>query len=77
MKLLNIFGTRLHLYAHGNIVDNILLHLMAESMIDSGFADLVRFRYDGVSIIPNTFSIFSHEDIKRENAGKNVTKSTP
>ena len=52
---------------HGNICpDNIFITFDGRIlMIDSGFADLVRFRYDGVSIIPNTFSIFSHEDIKK------------
>lgn len=50
---------------HGNICpDNILITFSGEIlMIDTGIADLVTFRYDGVSMIPNTHTIFSHEDI--------------
>lgn len=52
---------------HGNICpDNVLITFNGRILlIDSGFADLVRFRYDGNSIIPNTHTIFSHQDIKK------------
>lgn len=52
---------------HGNIcTDNVFITFDGRIlMIDSGYADLVRFRYDGISIIPNTFTIFSHEDVKK------------
>jgi hypothetical protein len=52
---------------HGNIcTDNVYITFDGRIlMVDSGFADLVRFRYDGISIIPNNFTIFSHADIKK------------
>lgn len=52
---------------HGNICpDNVYITFDGRIlMIDSGFADLVRFRYDGFSIVPNNFTIFSHADIKK------------
>lgn len=58
---------------HGNICpDNVFITFDGKIlMIDSGFADLVRFRYDGISIVPNSYTIFSHEDLKK---GKNWKK---
>lgn len=60
------------LIPHGNICpDNIFITFDGKILlVDSGFADLVRFRYDGVSIVPNTHTIFSHEDVKKGKSWK-------
>lgn len=52
---------------HGNICpDNIFISFNGEVlMTDTGIADLVKFRYDGISIIPNNHTVFIHDDIKR------------
>lgn len=52
---------------HGNICpDNILLSFDGSVFLtDTGIADLLTYRYNGIELVKNKFSVFNHPDIHK------------
>jgi serine/threonine protein kinase len=52
---------------HGNICpDQILISFDGSVFLtDTGIADLLTYRYDGIGLVKNEFSVFNHPDIHR------------
>ena len=67
----NFFGTeKKDFLPHGNICpDNVLISFKGDIFLtDSGIADIVKYRFDGVNLINNDKSIFNHPDLLKSNS---------
>ena len=67
----NFFGTdKKDFLPHGNICpDNVLISFKGDIFLtDSGVADIVKYRFDGVNLINNDKSIFNHPDLLKSNS---------